>query len=219
MLSSAKTARRSDTWLVRSGALSVALEPISGPFAASGSFCSRLAGAVRPCGAAAELIGRRVSSSGSVALGSRAGRERRDGAVYRGAAGFATLQANVVAAMAKDGQRGARGMRQPPGGGDQLFQLRALIALEQFDPRAIFVPWRAPSLLAPPSRSGPPPYFLRSSLSTNPRSCSAERPCWVSIASRAHRPRWPSVPRQSISTSTLGPFRRRVARLPFRSSL
>ena len=51
----------------------------------------------------------------------------------RGVAGFATLQADVVAAMAKAGQRGARGMRQPPGGGDQLFQLRALIALEQFD--------------------------------------------------------------------------------------
>src|SRR5208337_1068491 len=59
-LSSAKTARRSDTWLVRSGALPVALEPISGPFVAPGSFCSRLAAAVRPCGSAAELIGRRV---------------------------------------------------------------------------------------------------------------------------------------------------------------
>src|SRR5208337_4439986 len=46
MLSSAKTARRSDTLLVRSGALPVALEPISGPFVAPGSFCSRLAAAV-----------------------------------------------------------------------------------------------------------------------------------------------------------------------------
>ena len=62
------------------------------------------------------------SSSGSVAFGSRAGRESSDGAVDRGAAGFATLQADVVAAMAKAGQRGSRGMRQPPSGGDQLFQ-------------------------------------------------------------------------------------------------
>ena len=72
-------------------------------------------------------------SSGSVALGSRAGRESSDRAVDRGAAGFATLQADVVAAMAEAGQRGSRGMRQPPSGGDQLFQPGALIALEQFD--------------------------------------------------------------------------------------
>ena len=91
-----------------------------------------LPAAVRPCGSAAELIGRR-SSSGSVALGSRAGRESSDGAVDQGAAGFATLQADVVAAMAKAGQRGSRGMRQPSSGGDQLFQPGALIALEQFD--------------------------------------------------------------------------------------
>ena len=62
-----------------------------------------------------------------------AGRESRDGAVDRGAAGFATLQADIVAAMTKAGQRGSRGMRQPPSGGDQLFQPGALIALEQFD--------------------------------------------------------------------------------------
>ena len=73
------------------------------------------------------------SSWSSIARGSRAGRESRDGAVDRGAAGFATLQADVVAAMAKAGQRGSCGMGQPPGGGDQLIQLRALIALEQFD--------------------------------------------------------------------------------------
>ena len=35
--------------------------------------------------------------------------------------------------MAKAGQRGSRGMGQPPSGGDQLFQPGALIALEQFD--------------------------------------------------------------------------------------
>ena len=35
--------------------------------------------------------------------------------------------------MAKAGQRGSRGMRQPPSGGDQLFQPGALLALEQFD--------------------------------------------------------------------------------------
>ena len=34
---------RGNTWLVRSGALPVALEPISGPFVAPGSFCPRLA--------------------------------------------------------------------------------------------------------------------------------------------------------------------------------
>ena len=62
-----------------------------------------------------------------VAFGSRAGRESSDGAVDRGAAGFATLQADVVAAMAKAGQRGSRGMGQPPSGGDQLFQPGALI--------------------------------------------------------------------------------------------
>ena len=42
----------------------------------------------------------------------------------------------------------------------------------------------APSLLARPLRSGPPPYLLRSSLSTNHRSYSAKRPCLVWIASR-----------------------------------
>jgi hypothetical protein len=50
MLSSAKAARRSDTWLVRSGALPVAVEPISGPFVAPGSFCSRLRRVVRSVG-------------------------------------------------------------------------------------------------------------------------------------------------------------------------
>src|SRR5271167_3276887 len=60
-LSSAKTARRSDTWLVLSGGLAATLAPISGPFVASKSFWSRLAAAVRPCGAAAELcFGRRA---------------------------------------------------------------------------------------------------------------------------------------------------------------
>src|SRR5208337_5518316 len=59
-LSSAKTARRSDTWLVLSGALAAALAPISGPFVSPEAFCSRQAAAVRPCGSAAELIGRRV---------------------------------------------------------------------------------------------------------------------------------------------------------------
>ncbi len=35
--------------------------------------------------------------------------------------------------MAKAGQRGSRGMRQPTRGGDQLIQVGPLIALEQFD--------------------------------------------------------------------------------------
>ena len=63
-LSSAKTSRRSDTWLVLSGALAAALASISGPFVATESFWSRLPAAVRPCGSAAELIGRRVKLFG-----------------------------------------------------------------------------------------------------------------------------------------------------------
>ena len=35
--------------------------------------------------------------------------------------------------MAEAGERGSRRMGQPPGAGDQLFQLRALIAFEQLD--------------------------------------------------------------------------------------
>src|SRR5271157_6210451 len=49
-------------WLVLSGALAAALAPISGPFVATESFWSRLPAAVRPCGSAAELIGRRDAS-------------------------------------------------------------------------------------------------------------------------------------------------------------
>ena len=60
----AKTARPSDTWLVLSGGLAATLASISGPFVASKSFWSRLAAAVRPCGSAAELIGRRVKLFG-----------------------------------------------------------------------------------------------------------------------------------------------------------
>src|SRR5208337_4449777 len=56
----AKTTRRSDTWLVLSGALAAALAPISGPYVATESFWSRLPATVRPRGSAAELIGRRV---------------------------------------------------------------------------------------------------------------------------------------------------------------
>src|SRR5208337_3338435 len=73
------------------------------------------------------------SSWSSIAWGSRAGRESRDGAVDRGAAVLATLQADLVATMAKAGQRRSCGMGQPPRGGDQLIQPGALIALEQFD--------------------------------------------------------------------------------------
>src|SRR5271166_2072347 len=51
----AKTARRSDTWLVLSGALAAALASISGPFVAPELFWSRLPAAVRPCGSAAEF--------------------------------------------------------------------------------------------------------------------------------------------------------------------
>ena len=68
-LSSAKTARRFDTWLVLSGALAAALAPISGPFVATELFWSRLPAAVRPCGSAAELIGRRVKLFGLGRIG------------------------------------------------------------------------------------------------------------------------------------------------------
>ena len=59
-----------------SGALAAAVAPISGPFVATESFWSRLTVAVRPCGSAAELIGRRVKlfefdRTGDHALGAR----------------------------------------------------------------------------------------------------------------------------------------------------
>src|SRR5271165_754794 len=187
---------------------------------ATESFWSRLPAAVRPCGSAAELIGRRVKLFGLGRIGiTRWPREsRRRGRPRRGRFRHAP---------------GGRGSRDGEGRSARLARYAATTQWR----RSALPTWRpdrvgairsrvrssclggAPSLLAPPLRSGPPPYLLRSSLSTNHRSCSAERPCWVWIASRAHRPRWPSVPRQSISTNTLGPFPRRVARLPFRSSL
>ena len=51
------------------------------------------------------------------------------------AAEFAALQTDVIAAMAEAGRRGLARVcgGVPPIGGDQLFQLRALITLEQFD--------------------------------------------------------------------------------------
>ena len=59
--------------------------------------------------------------------------------------------------MAKAGQRGSRGMRQPTRGGDQLIQVGALIALEQFDhARDLGASGEAPSLLAGSLHSGPP---------------------------------------------------------------
>ena len=69
-LSSAKTARRSDTWLVLSGGLAVALASISGSFVAPESFWSRLPAAVRSCGSAAELsFGRRAKLFGLNRIG------------------------------------------------------------------------------------------------------------------------------------------------------
>ena len=56
-------------WLVLSGALAAALAPISGPFVATELFWSRLPAAVRPCGSAAELIGRRVKLFGLGRIG------------------------------------------------------------------------------------------------------------------------------------------------------
>src|SRR5208337_633910 len=217
MLSSAKTARRSDTWLVRSGALPVALEPISGPFVAPGSFCSRLAAAVRPCGAAAELIGRRVKLFGLGRMGiTRWPREsRRRGRPRRG-----RFRHAPGGRRSRDGE--GRSARRARYAATTRWRRSALPTWRPDRVGAIRSPARssclggAPSLLAPPLRSGPTSYLLRSSLSTNRRSYSAQRPCRVWIASRAHRPRWRSVPRQSISTSTLGPFSssRRQASIP-----
>src|SRR5208337_2499050 len=86
-LSSAKTARRSDTWVVLSGALAAALAPISGPFVAPEAFCSRQAAAVRSCSAAADLsFSRRVKLLGLDRIGiTRWPREpRRRGRPRRG---------------------------------------------------------------------------------------------------------------------------------------
>jgi hypothetical protein len=44
--------------------------------------------------------------------------------------------------MTKAGQRGSRGMGQPPRGGDQLVQLRALIALKQLNHVRDLRAWR-----------------------------------------------------------------------------
>src|SRR5271157_1001288 len=203
-LSSAKTARRSDTWLVLSGALAAALAPISGPFVAPEAFCSRQAAAVRPCGSAAELIGRRANLFGLDRIGiTRWPREsRRRGRPRRG-----RFRRAPGGRRSRDGEgRSARLVRY---GATTPWRRSAHPAWRHGRVGAIRSPARssclggAPSLLAPPSRSGPPPYLLRSSLSTNPCSCSAQRPCWVWIASRAHRPRWPSALRRSISTRIL----------------
>ena len=64
----------------------ICLAPISGPFVATESFWSRLPAAVRPCGSAAELIGRRVKLFGLGRIGiTRWPREsRRRGRPRRG---------------------------------------------------------------------------------------------------------------------------------------
>src|SRR5271157_6044026 len=219
-LSSAKTARRSDTWLVPSGALAVALASISGPFVAPESFWSRLAAAARPCGSAAELIGRRVKLFGLGRIGiTRWPREsRRRGRPRRG-----RFRHAPGGRRSRDGEgRSARLVRY---GATTRWRRSAHPTWRPDRVGAIRSPAQssclggATSLLAPPSRSGPTSYLLRFSLLTNPCSGSVERPCWAWIACRAHRPRWPSVPRQSVSTNTFGPFPRRLARLPFRSLL
>src|SRR5271165_7062048 len=172
---------------------------------ATESFLSRLPAAVRPCGSAAELIGRRVKLFGLGRIGiTRWPREsRRRGRPKRGRF------------------RHAPGGRRSRDGEGRSARLARYAATTQWR-RSALPTWRpdrvgairsrvrssclggAPSLLARPLRSGPPPYLLRSSLSTNHRSYSAKRPCLVWIASRAHRP----LPRQSISTNTLGLFPR-----------
>src|SRR5208282_5177229 len=171
-LNSAKTSRRSDTWLVLSRALAVALAPISGPFVAPESFWSRLAAAVRPCGSAAELsFGRRAKLFGLNRIGiTRWPREsRRRGRPRRGRF------------------RHAPGGRRSRDGGGRSARLVRYGATTPWR-RSAHPTWRpdrvgairsrarssclggAPSLWAPPLRSGPTPYLLRSSLSTNPRS-------------------------------------------------
>ena len=125
---------------------------------------------------AAELIGRRVKLFGLGRIWiTRWPREsRRRGRPRRG-----RFRHAPGGRRSRDGEgRSARLARygQPPSGGDQLFQPGALIALEQFDHACDLGLGGAPPMLAPPLRSGPPPYLLRSSLSTSSRSCSAKRP-------------------------------------------
>src|SRR5208337_3178664 len=174
--SSAKTARRSDTWLVLPGALAAALAPISGPFVAPESFWSRLPAAVRPCGSAAELIGRRVKLFGHGRIGiTRWPREsRRRGRPRRG-----RFRHAPGGRHSRDG--GGLSVRLVRYGATTPWRRSALPTSRPDRVGAIRSRVRssclggAPSLLAPPLRFGPPPYLLRSSLSTNPRSCSAER--------------------------------------------
>ena len=211
----AKTARRSDTWLVLSGGLAATLASISGPFVASKSFWSRLAAAVRPCGAAAELcFGRRAKLFALDCIATTR-RVRRPGG--RGRPMCARSRHAPGGPRSRDGEgRSARLARygattpwrrsaHPTSRPDRVGAIRSRARSSCLG--------GAPWLLVRSLRSGPPAYLLRSSLSTNSRSCSAKLACWVWIASRAHRPRWPSALRRSISTNTLGPFPRRVAEI------
>ena len=100
---------------------------------ATESFWSRLPAAVRPCGSAAELIGRRVKLFGLGRIWiTRWPREsRRRGRPRRG-----RFRHAPGGRRSRDGEgRSARLARYgaTTRGGDQLFQPGALIALEQFD--------------------------------------------------------------------------------------
>src|SRR5271157_388737 len=158
----AKTTRRSDTWLVLSGALAVALASISGSFVAPEAFWSRLAAAVRPCGSATELsFGRRVKLFGLDRMGiTRWPREsRRRGRPRRG-----RFRHAPGGRRSRDGEgRSARLVRW---GATTPWRRSAHPTSRPDRVGAIRSPARssclggAPPMLAPPLRSGPPPYLL-----------------------------------------------------------
>ena len=165
----AKTARRSDTWLVLSGGLAATLASISGPFVASKSFWSRLAAAVRPCGAAAELcFGRRAKLFALDRIATTR-RVRRPGG--RGRPMCARSRHAPGGPRSRDGEgRSARLARygattpwrrsaHPTSRPDRVGAIRSRARSSCLG--------GAPSLLVRSLRSGPPAYLLRSSLSTN----------------------------------------------------
>ena len=145
---------------------------------ATESFWSRLPAAVRPCGSAAELIGRRVKLFGLGRIWiTRWPRETRP----RGRPRRGRFRHAPGGRRSRDGE--GRSARLARYGATTQWRRSALPTWRPDRVGAIRSRVRssclggAPSLLARPLRSGPPPYLLRSSLSTNHRSYSARRGC------------------------------------------